>query len=70
MPYNNAYNQGIAASLQNLHANHIQHENAMNDNTRQNDVMDPLEGMALRHEEVQGGTGQQRQPYKTWATSR
>ena len=57
MPYNNAYNQGIAAKLQTLYANHIQHENAMNDNTRQNDVMDPLEGMALRHEDVQGGNG-------------
>ena len=57
MPYNNAYNQGIAAKLQNPHKNHIQHENATNDNVRQNDVMDPLEGMALRHEEVHGGSG-------------
>ena len=57
MPYNNEYNQSIAAQLQNLYANHIQHENAANDNTRQNDVMDPLEGMALRHEEVKGGSG-------------
>ena len=57
MPYNNAYNQGIAAKLQNLYKNHIQHENATNDNVRQNDVMDPLEGMALRHEEVHGGSG-------------
>jgi len=57
MPYNNEYNQSIAAQLQNLYANHIQHENAANDNTRQNDVMDPLEGMALRHEEVMGGSG-------------
>ena len=57
MPYKNAYNQGIAAKLQNVCTNHIQHENAMNDNVRQNDVMDPLEGMALRHEDVQGGSG-------------
>ena len=57
MPYNNEYNQSIAAQLQKLYANHIQHENAANDNTRQNDVMDPLEGMALRHEEVKGGSG-------------
>jgi len=57
MPYNNEYNQSIAAQLQNLYANHIQHENASNDNTRQNDVMDPLEGMALRKEEVHGGSG-------------
>ena len=57
MPYNNAYNQTIAAQLQNLYANHIQHENTSNDNTRQNDVMDPLEGMALRNEEVHGGSG-------------
>ena len=57
MPYNNAYNQGVAAKLQNLYKNHIQHENATNDNVRQNDVMDPLEGMALRHEEVHGGSG-------------
>ena len=57
MPYKNAYNQGIAAKLQNLYKNHIQHENATNDNVRQNDVMDPLEGMALRHEEVHGGSG-------------
>ena len=57
MPYNNAYNQTIAAQLQNLYANHIQHENTSNDNTRQNDVMDPLEGMALRKEEVHGGSG-------------
>ena len=57
MPYNNAYNQTIAAQLQSLYANHIAHEKAANDNTRQNDVMDPLEGMALRHEEVKGGSG-------------
>ena len=57
MPYNNEYNQSIAAQLQNLYANHIQHENTSNDNTRQNDVMDPLEGMALRKEEVHGGSG-------------
>ena len=57
MPYNNEYNQSIAAQLQNLYANHIQHENTANDNTRQNDVMDPLEGMALRKEEVHGGSG-------------
>ena len=57
MPYSNEYNKSIAAQLQNLYANHIQHENAANDNTRQNDVMDPLEGMALRHEEVKGGSG-------------
>jgi len=57
MPYNNAYNQTIAAQLQNLYANHIHHENAVNNNTRQNDVMDPLEGVALRHEEVKGGSG-------------
>ena len=57
MPYNNAYNQTIAAQLQSLYANHIAHENAQNDNTRQNDVMDPLEGMALRHDEVKGGNG-------------
>ena len=41
MPYKNAYNQGIAAKLQNLYATHIQHENAMNDNVQQNDVKDP-----------------------------
>ena len=57
MPYNNAYNQSIAAQLQNLYANHIQHENTSNDNVKQNDVMDPLEGMALRKEEVHGGSG-------------
>ena len=57
MPYNNDYNQTIAAQLQNLYANHIAHENTANDNTRQNDVMDPLEGMALRHDEVKGGNG-------------
>ena len=42
---------------ENLYANHIQHENTANDNVRQNDVMDPLEGMALRKEEVHGGSG-------------
>jgi len=57
MPYNNEYNQSIAAQLHNLYANHIQHENTANDNVRQNDVMDPLEGMALRKEEVHGGSG-------------
>ena len=57
MPYNNAYNQRIAAKLQTLYATHIQHENAMNDNVQQNDVKDPLEGMALRHEDVHGGSG-------------
>lgn len=28
----------------------------MNDNTRQDDVMDPMEGMAMRHKEVKGGS--------------
>ena len=57
MPYNNAYNQNIARQLNNLYKNKVKYENACCDNVRQNDVMDPLEGMALRRDDVHGGSG-------------
>ena len=57
MPYNNAYNQNIARQLNNLYKNKVRCENAVADNVRQNDVMDPLEGMALRRDDVHGGGG-------------
>ena len=57
MPYNNAYNQNIARQLNNLYKNKVKYENACCDNVRQNDVMDPLEGMALRRDDVHGGGG-------------
>ena len=57
MPYNNAYNQNIARQLNNLYKNKVRYENAVADNVRQNDVMDPLEGMALRRDDVHGGGG-------------
>ena len=57
MPYNNAYNQNIARQLNNLYKNKVKCENACCDNVRQNDVMDPLEGMALRRDDVHGGSG-------------
>jgi hypothetical protein len=57
MPYNNAYNQSIASQLQSLYSQNIAYHNATDDNVRQNDVMSPLEGMALREENVHGGSG-------------
>ena len=57
MPYNNAYNQNIARQLNNLYKNKARYENAVADNVRQNDVMEPLEGMALRCDDVRGGGG-------------
>ena len=57
MPYNNEYNRTIANQLNNLYKNKVKYENACADNVRQNDVMDPLEGMALRHDNVHGGGG-------------
>ena len=57
MPYNNAYNQSIAAQNQNLYKKKIAYQNACDENTRTNDVMSPLEGAALREENVSGGSG-------------
>ena len=57
MPYNNAYNQSIAAQNQNLYRKKIAYQNACDENTRTNDVMSPLEGAALREENVSGGSG-------------
>jgi hypothetical protein len=57
MPYNNEYNRNIANQLNNLYRNKVKYENACADNVRQNDVMDPLEGMALRQDKVHGGSG-------------
>lgn len=57
MPYNNAYNQNIASQLQNLYKQSIEYHNATDNNTRQNDVMSPLEGTAMREEHVRGGSG-------------
>ena len=57
MPYNNPYNREIAAKVRQLQVNKVNHDNAMNDNTRDNDVMGPLEGMALRETNVMGGSG-------------
>ena len=57
MPYNNAYNQSIAAQNQNLYKKKIAYQNACDQNTRTNDVMSPLEGAAMREENVSGGSG-------------
>ena len=57
MPYNNEYNRNIANQLNNLYKNKVKYEKACADYVRQNDVMDPLESMALRHDNVHGGSG-------------
>ena len=57
MPYNNAYNQMVARQALGMYINRVNHDNACNDNTRTNDVMSPLEGMALMKEDVVGGNG-------------
>ena len=57
MPYNNAYNQSIAAQNQNLYKKKIAYQNACDENTRTNDVMSPLEGVAMREQSVSGGSG-------------
>ena len=70
MPYNNAYNQNIARQLNNLYKNKVKYENACCDNVRQNDVMDPLEGMALRRATCTAAAARRPPPCRTWATSR
>ena len=57
MPYNNAYNQSIAMQNQNLYKKKIAYQNACDENTRTNDVMSPLEGVAMREQSVSGGSG-------------
>jgi hypothetical protein len=61
MPYNNAYNQSIAMQNQSLYKKKIAYQNASaRRNTRTNDVMSPLEGVAMRRERV-GREGARRQ---------
>ena len=57
MPMLNAYNQSIANQLQSLYKKSIDYKNATDDNTRQNDVMSPLEGLAMRDSKIFGGSG-------------
>jgi hypothetical protein len=57
MPYNNAYNQSIAMQNQSLYKKKIAYQNACDENTRTNDVMSPLEGVAMREQSVSGGSG-------------
>jgi hypothetical protein len=70
MPYNNAYNQSIAAQNQSLYKKKIAYQNACDENTRTNDVMSPLEGAALRRRMCQEGAARRRRPCTTSATSR
>ena len=57
MPYNTEYSQNIANQLQSLYKKSIDYKNATDNNTRDNDVMSPLEGLAMRDSKIFGGSG-------------
>ena len=58
MPYANAYNGAVAAKVRKINQAHISTENAINDDMPQNDpVTSQVESMALKHPEIEGGSG-------------
>ena len=57
MPYANAYNANIARVLHGVVQNHINVENAINDNPVTVDITSQFEGMTLKNQAVVGGNG-------------
>ena len=58
MPYANAYNGAVAAKVRKINQAHISTEKAINDDVQHNDpVTSQVESMALKHPEIEGGSG-------------
>jgi len=53
--FDNPYSRQIASQVAMINNRHIEHMNNLENHV--NDVTTPLEGMALRHEHVHGGSG-------------
>ena len=56
MPLNNEYNRMIAAKVRQIDRNHVQRINQISE-TNNHDIASPLEGMTLRSDHIQGGSG-------------
>ena len=58
MPYDNAYNGAVAGKVRKINQARVSTENTINDNVQQNDpVTSQVESMALKHPEIEGGSG-------------
>jgi hypothetical protein len=56
MPLNNEYNARIAAKVRQIDQNHVDRIQQISD-TNNHDIVSPLEGMTLRNDNIQGGSG-------------
>ena len=56
MPLNNEYNARIAAKVRQIDQNHVDRIQQISD-TNNHDITSPLEGMTLRSDNIQGGSG-------------
>ena len=56
MPFDNEYSRRIAAKVRQIDRNHIERIQQISD-TNNHDIVSPLEGMTLRNENIQGGSG-------------
>ena len=56
MVYDNEYNRMIAAKVRQIDRNHVQRINQISE-TNNDDIASPLEGMTLRSDQIQGGSG-------------
>ena len=56
MPYDNEYSRRIAAKVRQIDRNHVQRSNQISE-TNNHDIASPLEGMTLRNDTIQGGSG-------------
>jgi hypothetical protein len=54
--YDNAYNRMIAQKVRQIGQNHVDRINQISD-TNTHDITSPLEGMTLRNNNIQGGSG-------------
>ena len=56
MPLNNECNRTIAAKVRQIDRNHVQRINQISE-TNNHDITSPLDGMTLRNDHIQGGSG-------------
>ena len=56
MPLNNEYNARIAQKARQIDQNHVDRIQQISD-TNNHDIVSPLEGMTLRNDNIQGGSG-------------
>ena len=56
MPFDNEYSRRIAQKVRQIDQNHIDRIQQISD-TNNHDITSPLEGMTLRNENIQGGSG-------------